>query len=49
MAEQTAQTGGEDTQAGDTLVVDTSTPSAPEKIADAIPADAGLLDHVSVL
>ena len=49
MAEQTAQTAGEDTEAGDTLAVDTSTPSVPEKAADATLADAGLLEHVSVI
>ena len=49
MIEQTAKTTGEEAQAGDALALRTSTSSVPEKTADATPADAGLLEHVSVL
>ena len=49
MIEQTAKTTGEEAQAGDALALKTSTSSVPEKTADATPADAGLLEHVSVL
>jgi hypothetical protein len=48
VVEQTAQTATEEPPAGDTLAVDTATPSMPEKTVDATPADAGLLEHVSI-
>ena len=46
--EQTEKTGREEPQAGHTLTTDTSTPSAPEKTADATPVDAELRNHVSI-
>ena len=49
MIEQTAKMTGEEAQAGDALALRTSTSSVPEKTADATPADAGLLEHVSVI
>ena len=49
MIKQTAKTTGEEAQAGDALALKTSTSSVPEKTADVTPADAGLLEHVSVL
>ena len=48
MVERTAQTAREEPQTGDTLTMDTLTPSVPKKTADATPVDDGLLDHVSV-
>ena len=47
--EQTAKATGEKAQASDPLALKASTSSAPEKAADVTPADAGLLEHVSVL
>ena len=47
--EQAAKTTEEEPQAGDALTLKASTSSVPEKTADATPANAGLLEHVSVL